>query len=53
MGSGSAPVDPELRLREVAGLRVVDASVIPEVPRGDTSAPTIMLAEHAADLILR
>ena len=46
-----AVVDPELRVFDVAGLRVVDASVFPTVPRGNTNAPTIMAAEKAADLI--
>ena len=46
-----AVVDRELRVRGVSGLRVVDASVIPSVPRGNTNAPVIALAERAADLI--
>lgn len=51
-GDPSAVCDPELRVRGVSGLRVVDASVLPAVPRGNTNAPVIALAERAADLIL-
>jgi choline dehydrogenase len=51
-GADSSVLDPELRVRGVAGLRVVDASVMPAVPRGNTNAPTIALAERAADLLL-
>jgi choline dehydrogenase len=44
-------VDSELRVQGVEALRVVDASVMPAVPRGNTNAPTIVVAEKAADLI--
>ncbi|MFJ1589409.1 GMC family oxidoreductase [Kitasatospora albolonga] len=46
-----AVTDPRLRVRGVAGLRVVDASVMPGITRGHTHAPTVALAERAAELI--
>lgn len=48
-----AVVDSELKVYGIDNLRVVDASVMPEVPTGNTNAPTIMLAEAAADIIRR
>jgi len=47
----AAPVDPELRVRGVEGLRVADASVMPTVIRGHTNAPAIVIGVKAADLI--
>jgi choline dehydrogenase len=47
-----AVVDNELRVRGIQGLRIIDASVMPTVPSGNTNAPTIMIAERASALIL-
>jgi choline dehydrogenase-like flavoprotein len=52
MGSDAqSVVDPELRVRGVAGLRVADASVMPTLPRGHTNWPTVMIAERAATFV--
>ena len=48
-----AVIDAELRVRGVGGLRVVDASIMPLIPGGNTNAATIMVAERGADLIRR
>ncbi|AOH82881.1 hypothetical protein AWL63_01690 [Sphingomonas panacis] len=48
-----AVVDPELRVRGVSGLRVIDSSIFPTIPSSNTNAPTIALGERGAELVLR
>jgi len=53
MGSDAqSVVDPTLRVRGVSALRVVDASIFPQIPAGNTNGPTMAMAWRAADLIL-
>ena len=48
-----AVLDGELRVRGVSALRVMDTSVMPQIPSGNTNGPTMAMAWRAADIILR
>jgi choline dehydrogenase len=53
MGSDAdSPLDEKLRVRGVDNLRVADASALPEIPRANTNAPSIMIGERCADFLL-
>jgi choline dehydrogenase len=52
-GDAGAVVDAALKLRGIDGLRIADASVMPRIVSGNTASPVVMIAERAADLILR
>jgi len=49
----NAPVDTKLKLKGIAGLRIADASVIPVIPVSALNAPSMMIAQRAADFILQ
>jgi len=49
----TAVVDPQLRVRGIEGLRVIDASIMPAITSGNTNSPTLMIAERGAELVLR
>lgn len=56
MGPQSDPwavVDPELRVYGTSGLRVIDASIMPQITSGNINAPVIMIGEKGADMIIK
>ena len=50
-GDESAVVDPQLRVRGIDRLRVIDASIMPTITSGNTNSPTLMIAERAAEML--
>ena len=52
MGDERFPLDPQLRVRGCENLRVIDASAMPKISSGNTNAPTIMIAEKGAEMVL-
>jgi choline dehydrogenase len=52
-GDETSVVDPQLRVRGISGLRVIDASIMPRMPAANTNAPSIMIGEKGADLVIR
>ena len=52
-GDAGAVVDARLQVQGLKGLRVIDASIMPRIPNGNTNAATLMIAEKGADLVLR
>jgi choline dehydrogenase len=51
VGDPQAVVDPELRVQGIARLRVIDASIMPNITSGNTNSPTVMIAERGAELV--
>jgi choline dehydrogenase len=55
MGRGTddhAVVTPDLKVRGISGLRIVDASIMPTIPSGNTNAPVLAIADKAADILM-
>jgi len=52
-GDEGSVVDPALRVRGMSGLRVIDASIMPRMPAANTNAPSMMIGEKGADLVIQ